>query len=1202
MKLKYSILCTVLLLIFYAALLPIEAFLDAQISYSSTSHCVNGGVLADEKDPTGPCICPLAYTGLTCSERQCPNSYHGEGDFFIAPVNETTQYCDSCQEDSYQGINCQLCQKNEACKSKYGGGTSICDRGFAVQGNEKQFQCDLNAPYFLQLMGDGRNVSAQVLVNLTTTDGKSFGVKDNGLCFLTLYRQEPENIYIDPFFRCEASKCSYHFEEDTAGREEENASIGGVLLEVVRVGGQVLLLSLTVALVLLRCCSSILGPKRLKRFTVTISSLIVLSTICYILFMTMGLNLWHNGDKLVVFDCKRTHCECAEDPPEEFQPICSTSPVLSQTILPSIQNSIRFSCNDATGICKLSLDDLNIVFDTTCQASECLKESPVHPDHENDVAQKDGVSILQVLVYCVLIIAVLVSSHAFLLRLKSQQRRKEFAKIFHIRSFRTQSRGRRAAGRATAPTLPPSAPRINSSEPSEEDTDERAPLLAHRTSRSVGEDRGGESDDDDETSVMAAEDRQQVEEVRRIARSSVCLEAKELSYTLPVSRLGEELEERRILQRITFSAQSGEMVAIMGPSGAGKSTLLDLLSMRSKSGVVSGELRINGTPIVPVGPSVSGDTPPGATPTPASDAASLPPAIPSPSTKNFRNPYRNLIGYVSQEDSLLPALTVRQTITYAARLKLPSVFSVSMIHQIVSETITALKLNRCEHTLIGDGTTMRGVSGGERRRVSIAVELLANPRILLLDEPTSGLDSVSAQMVMEAVQAVAKHSPMRVYAPYYFAFQPIVIVSIHQPSVSIYNLFDKVLLLSQGFTVYSGPTNQAASLLLERMNEAYGYSKCDPQEMQGKNPAECLLQLENAIDDRVRVILQALASPTAEPEPPQRPALDVGSKKSAVQEREHSPTSSVLLGSGSSVRGEVLMKTTTELRRFYAHVYQQLNILISRSCASLLGSFNLIACHAGVVVCLSILLSTVYKAQSLDLAGALNRAGCISFLLLVIAFMSLSCLEALLVERRLFLEERENGFYSTVPYLVSKLAVDILPFRIMPAAVLGSIIYFPMGFREDEGWCFFYFISILVLFSIDITLLTLCIGIVSPSFGTAALLSSIWILLNFVFGGAMVQSGTLPVALKNLQQYSPFFLAFESLMVNELDGQACTFSPTDETGKPSATFNIMCRQYLSNEGLIPSRWSDDIILLCLYSIFFLLLASLLMSQFSKLIR
>lgn len=85
--------------------------------------------------------------------------------------------------------------------------------------------------------------------------------------------------------------------------------------------------------------------------------------------------------------------------------------------------------------------------------------------------------------------------------------------------------------------------------------------------------------------------------------------------------------------------------------------------------------------------------------------------------------------------------------------------------------------------LIGDGSTIRGISGGEKRRVSIAVELLANPRILFLDEPTSGLDTISAVHVMEAVVALGKNSPLKKYAPHYFAFQPIVIFSIHQPSM-----------------------------------------------------------------------------------------------------------------------------------------------------------------------------------------------------------------------------------------------------------------------------------------------------------------------------------------------------------------------------------------------------------------------------------
>ncbi|CCW68267.1 unnamed protein product [Phytomonas sp. Hart1] len=246
---------------------------------------------------------------------------------------------------------------------------------------------------------------------------------------------------------------------------------------------------------------------------------------------------------------------------------------------------------------------------------------------------------------------------------------------------------------------------------------------------------------------------------------------------------------------------------------------------------------------------------------------------------------------------------------------------------------------------------------------------------------------------------------------------------------------------------------------------------------------------------------------------------------------------------------------------------------------------------------------SLYKEQALDLSGALNREGSVTFLLLVTSFVSLSCLEHLIGERKLFIVERENGFYTTLPYFISKLVVDIFPLRIIPSVVLSSAIYFSMGFRTDSGDHFLWFILIITLFSVCMTLMVMCVGIVMESFGASALVSSVFILWFLVFGGALVQTETIPDYLKPFGSISPFFLSFESLMVNELDHQSCVFSPTDETGKKSSnSISIQCRQYLFNAGLKPARFSLDVMQLGLICFLLVLVAWVLLNTFTKLAR
>ena len=171
-----------------------------------------------------------------------------------------------------------------------------------------------------------------------------------------------------------------------------------------------------------------------------------------------------------------------------------------------------------------------------------------------------------------------------------------------------------------------------------------------------------------------------------------------VSYSIRVGR-GKKAENKKLLHEVTGIAKPGEIVAIMGASGAGKSTLLNVLAGRIGPGTLQGKVLINDAPR-------------------------------SPAT------WKNLIGYVEQDDLMYQNLTVRETLTYAALLRLPYSMSRQEKEARVDEIINDLSLTKCQNTIIGDSET-RGVSGGERKRVSIGIELVTRPRLLFADEPTS---------------------------------------------------------------------------------------------------------------------------------------------------------------------------------------------------------------------------------------------------------------------------------------------------------------------------------------------------------------------------------------------------------------------------------------------------------------------------------
>ena len=154
--------------------------------------------------------------------------------------------------------------------------------------------------------------------------------------------------------------------------------------------------------------------------------------------------------------------------------------------------------------------------------------------------------------------------------------------------------------------------------------------------------------------------------------------------------------------------------------------------------------------------------------------------------------------YVTQTDVLIPSLTVRETLLYAASLRLPSSTTSQRREQLVEEVILELGLKECADTRVGDGLKKGGCSGGERRRVSIAVQMLRNPSVLFLDEPTTGLDATSALHLVKTLKHLANTGRT-------------IITTIHQPRSGIFSLFDRVTLLSRGSVAYTGPTGDCLS-------------------------------------------------------------------------------------------------------------------------------------------------------------------------------------------------------------------------------------------------------------------------------------------------------------------------------------------------------------------------------------------------------
>ncbi|KAG7377676.1 hypothetical protein PHYBOEH_000744 [Phytophthora boehmeriae] len=259
-----------------------------------------------------------------------------------------------------------------------------------------------------------------------------------------------------------------------------------------------------------------------------------------------------------------------------------------------------------------------------------------------------------------------------------------------------------------------------------------------------------------------------------------------LYYTVEVKKTPSCPDGKKtILTNVTGRCAPGSLTAVMGPSGSGKTTMLDILADRISSGIVKGDIYLN-------------------------------------SEKRNANKFRAVSSYVAQEDSLLGSFTVKETLEMAARLSLPNSVTHDQIVAKVQAAIDEMGLRVCEHALVGD-MFHKGISGGQKRRLSIAIELLSDPSILLLDEPTSGLDSASTYNVMQFVSRLCAEGRT-------------VICTIHQPSSLVYDMFSNIMILTAGETVFFGPREHIIPHFA-----ATGYT-C-PTHM---NPAEYFISLVNA--------------------------------------------------------------------------------------------------------------------------------------------------------------------------------------------------------------------------------------------------------------------------------------------------------------------------------------------------------------------
>ncbi|GAV79148.1 ABC_tran domain-containing protein/ABC2_membrane domain-containing protein [Cephalotus follicularis] len=529
--------------------------------------------------------------------------------------------------------------------------------------------------------------------------------------------------------------------------------------------------------------------------------------------------------------------------------------------------------------------------------------------------------------------------------------------------------------------------------------------------------------------------------------------------------------EKAILNGITGIVCPAEILAMMGPSGSGKTTLLTALGGRL-TGKQSGKITYNGHP--------------------------------------FSSAIKRRTGFVAQDDVLYPHLTVYETLLFTARLRLPNSLNREEKSHHVERVITELGLTSCRNIMIG-GPLFRGISGGEKKRVSIGQEMLINPSLLLLDEPTSGLDSTTAQRILNTIKRLASGGRT-------------VVTTIHQPSSRLYHMFDKVVLLSEGCPIYYGPASAAMEYF-----SSIGYSTS-----MTVNPADLLLDLVNGI------------SPDSKQGTEQGDNMEQEQKsvrealKSAYEKNVSARLKSELYNSevnSYNYKKDASSRSDVKPEQWCTSWWHQFKVLLQRGLRERrFEAFNRLKTFQVIsVAVLGGLLWWNTPSSHIE-----DRIALLFFFSVFWGFYPLyNAVFTFPQERRMLIKERSSGMYRLSSYFLARTIGDMPSELALPTAFV-FIIYWMGGLKPDPVT--FILSLLVVLYNVIVSQsLGLAIGAILMDIKQATTLASVTTLVFLIAGGYYVHQ--IPPFIVWLKYLSYSYYCYKLLLgvqYNEHDYYECS--------------------------------------------------------------
>ncbi|CAI9091520.1 OLC1v1026576C1 [Oldenlandia corymbosa var. corymbosa] len=532
-----------------------------------------------------------------------------------------------------------------------------------------------------------------------------------------------------------------------------------------------------------------------------------------------------------------------------------------------------------------------------------------------------------------------------------------------------------------------------------------------------------------------------------------------------------------LLNDISGEARDGEIMAVLGASGSGKSTLIDALANRIAKESLKGTITLNG--------------------------------------EHLESRLLKVISaYVMQDDLLYPMLTVEETLMFAAEFRLPRTLSTSKKRARVQALIDQLGLRNAAKTVIGD-EGHRGVSGGERRRVSIGIDIIHDPIILFLDEPTSGLDSTSAYMVVKVLQRIAQSGS-------------IVIMSIHQPSYRILGILDRLIFLSRGQPVYSGPPSNLPQFFAD-----FGHPIPDNEnrtefaldlirELEGSPGGTRSLVEFNKNWQNMKRGAAATGLPTATPASPTRGL----SLKEAI--------------SASISRGKLVSGATNKdaspasMVPTYANPFWvEMAVLSRRSFKNSRRMPELFGIRMGAVLVTGFILATMFWQLDNSPKGIQERLGFFAFAMSTTFYTCADALPVFLQERYIFMRETAYNAYRRISYCLSHALVS-LPSLIFLSLAFASITFWAVGLDGGSSGFMFYFAIILASFWAGNSFVTFLSGVVPHVMLGYTIVVAI-LAYFLLFSGFFINRDRIPAYWIWFHYISLVKYPYEAVLQNEFD-------------------------------------------------------------------